>query len=100
MSVFDDARELMSTNNIYQTPYDRAAEVLGIPVEESRDAVRDWFHRRGYDLVEGRPPIDEDLEYGVYIMVEDYLYKRTDNWEDQWLEWFPEEAGGARFDFD
>ena len=100
MSVFDDARELMSTNNIYQAPYDRAAEVLGVPVEESRDAVRSWFHERGYAPVEGQPLIDEDLEYGVYIQVGDDLYKRTDNQEDRWLEWFPEEAGGARFDFD
>lgn len=55
MSIFNEVRDLMSTNDILQTPYDRAAEVLGVPAEESRDAVRDWFRRRGYALVEGQP---------------------------------------------
>lgn len=40
MSIFNEVRDLMSTNDTYQTPYDRAAEVLGVSVEESRDAVR------------------------------------------------------------
>lgn len=100
MSVFDDVRDLMSTNNIYQTPYDRAAEVLGIGVEESRDAVREWFRERGYNLVEGQPLVNEDLQHGTFIMVEDDLYELKDNKEDRWIWQFPEEAGGIRFEFD
>lgn len=100
MTVFDEVQDLMSTNNIYQTPYDRAAENLGIPVEESRDAVRAWFRERGYALVEGSPLVDEDLPYGVYIQVGDDLYKCEYEGKDYWLVWYPEEAGGTRFDFD
>lgn len=100
MSIFNEVRDLMSTNDILQTPYDRAAEVLGVPAEESRDAVRDWFRRRGYALVEGQPLVDEDLEYGVYIMIGDDLYKCEYEEKDYWLVWYPEEVGGTRFDFD
>ena len=100
MSVFDDVRDLMSTNDIYQTPYDRAAEVLGVPVEESRDAVRSWFRERGYDLVEGQPLVDEDLPHGIYIMVDYDLYELKDNKSDSWIWRYPEEAGGMLFEFD
>lgn len=100
MSVFDDVRDLMSTNDIYQTPYDRAAEVLGVPVEESRDAVRGWFRERGYGLVEGQPLVNEDLPHGTYIMVDDDLYELKDNKEDRWIWQFPEESGGMLFEFD
>lgn len=100
MSVFNEVLDLMSTNDIRQTPYDRAAENLGVPVEESRDAVRRWFYERGYNLIEGQPLVDEDLPYGVYIMVGDDLYKCAYARRDYWLSWYPEEAGGTRFDFD
>ena len=100
MSVFSKVRDLMGSNDTYQTPYDRAAEVLGVPVEESRDAVRRWFYERGYDFVEGQPLVDEDLPYGVYIKVGDDLYRCAYARRDYWLSWYPEEAGGTRFDFD
>ena len=100
MSTFDDVLDLMSTNDIYQTPYDRAAEVLGIPAEESRDAVREWFRERGYGLVEGQPLVNEDLPHGTYIMVDDDLYELKDNKDDRWIWQFPEESCGMLFEFD
>lgn len=100
MSVFNEVRDLMSTNDIYQTPYDRAAENFGVAADKARDAVRDWLRARGYILMERQPLVNEYLPRGVYIQVGDDLYRCADNREDCCLLTYPEEAGGIRFEFD
>ena len=100
MSTFNQVRDLMGTNNIYQTPYDRAAENLGVPDDEARDAVRQWFREHGYAPVEEQPLVNEELARGLYIMVGDDLYKCENKQQLYWALMYPEELGGIRFDFD
>ena len=98
MSVFDEAQELFKPYTAYQWPYDVAAGNLGVPEEQGRDAVREWFRERGYAPVPDGTIVDEDLESGVYIIVDDNVYKCVDNSADSQLFWYPDAMGETEFD--
>ena len=99
-TVFGEAVDLMAGNDTGKDLYDRAAENLGVPAEKGRDAVRAWFRERGY-VFEGRVPVlDEGLRPGVYILVEDDLYRCAYNPEDLRLMLWPDAEGGTRLRFD
>lgn len=99
-TVFSEAVDLMSGGAIDRNLYERAAENLGVPAEEGWGAVREWFRERGH-VFEGHASIlDENLEPGVYILVEDDLYRCADNPEERQLMLWPDSEGGTRLRFD
>lgn len=100
MTVFSEAVDLMAGGAIDRNLYERAAENLGVPAEEGWGAVQAWFRDRGYAF-EGHVSIfNEDLKPGVYILVEDDVYRCIDHPYDYQLLWWADAEGGTRMEFD
>ena len=100
MTVFSEAVDLMADGAIDRNLYERAAENLGVPAEEGWSAVQAWFRERGYAF-EGHVSIfNEDLKPGVYVLVEDDVYRCIDHPKDYQLLWWADAEGGTRMGFD
>ena len=99
-TVFSEAVDLMAGDETDRNLYERAAENLGVPAEEGWGAVQAWFRERGYVFEGHASVLNESLRPGVYILVEDDLYRCADNPEERQLMLWPDSEGGTRLRFD